>query len=356
MQYLDECVHQMRFCADKLRVSKHALTEAIDAMRDEELPDVKLVRSNFLVKHKLVYEAHEKEEDIRERNLRKFELLEKQAEELIEKLMGDKKQLEAEMRRQSQQFRSVMDQRDADVEAEYSKAIARLNDDLEDTSQQLALAIRIRDYKQTSLAELPPPSTELDELVATNTALKARVLEANEEIAALKDEFHALETAPIKRKAQDDQLSAKSRALAEKKDAMECQKLQQEIRVLQQTRDTMQNKSTQRHWLELQTTENRRVEEEIATIAAEVETTKTNLVQTSIRLTSLLRTLAPTPACGAVMARLYGLFPSTRDEPATLSVSACLQASPTEHEGAQALQELELMGLVRREGDFVTKL
>ncbi|KDO22550.1 hypothetical protein SPRG_11732 [Saprolegnia parasitica CBS 223.65] len=336
----------MRFCADKLRGSKHALIDALEAMRDEELPVVKF-------KHKLLYEAHEKEEDIRERNLKKFEALEKQAHEMLDKMLAEKKQLETEMRRQSQQFRNVMDQRDADVEAEYSKALGQLHDELEDTTQQLELAIRIRDAKHAHLTDLPAPSTDLDELVATNAALKAQVEDANEDVAALKDEYHALKNAPIKRKPQDELVSAKSRALAEKKDAMECVHLQQEIRVLQQTHQTMQNKSTQRHWLELQVQENKRVEEAIANVAAEIEATKTNLVQTSIRLQSLLRTLASSPTVGAVMTRLYGLFSATN---VTLSVAECLAASPSEPEGRQALLELEQMGLIRRESDFITKI
>ncbi|OQS03371.1 hypothetical protein THRCLA_04330, partial [Thraustotheca clavata] len=305
----------MRGCAAKLRASKQLLQVAVLDMRAEELPIVKL-------KQKLVFETHDTEQDIREQNLFKFDALEKRANEAIEECIAQKKHFDVELKRQSQQFHNVMDQRDADIEAEYTKALNQLQDEIEETTQQLELAIRLRDAKQSHLAELPPPSDELDQLVETNASLKEQVHSANDEVAALKEEYHKLENAPIKRRAENELLSAKSIALAEKKDAMECAQLAQEIRVLQQTFETMQNKSTQQHWLELQIEENKRMEEKIASVNVEIKSAKSDIQQAQAHLKSLIRTVAPTTGCGAIMLKIYELFtPSTT----VVTMQQCMQ-------------------------------
>ncbi|RHZ13534.1 hypothetical protein DYB37_004650 [Aphanomyces astaci] len=146
------------------------------------------------------------------------------ADEQIEKLLAEKKQLEQEIRRQSQQFRQVLEERDADVQV--SCATSRL------CEQQLVVA-------------------------------------KSKEVTALQAQFHALEAElarPVAIKRKADALDGSHEYSAEAV-AQEKKHLQDEIDMLMETDLSLRDK----------------VEQEAANVAASVAALSSRL-QTQLRV------------------------------------------------------------------------
>ncbi|KAG9402903.1 hypothetical protein AC1031_006448 [Aphanomyces cochlioides] len=192
--------------------------------------------------------------------------------------MAEKKQLEHELRRQSQQFREVVEERDADVQIEYNKMLSELNDHLEDAKQQLDSAIQLRDSKLDLVKDIPSTShslaTEAD--LHEYQKLQRQVIARTNEVNELQAEFQALEeelARPLKRKAD----VLESIPDAQERDAEECTKLQEEIKLLAQTEVNLKDQVrflgesfctyfvqvNQRRLLDIQRAENEKMQREI---------------------------------------------------------------------------------------------
>ncbi|KAF0719471.1 Aste57867_1007 [Aphanomyces stellatus] len=347
MEHLDNCVVQMRACANKLRSSKIALSSAYLEMKGRELPPI-------LTKSRLVFEMEEKEEDVMEKNRRRFDACIKQAEDMTEKLLAEKKQLEKEIRRQSQQFRQVLEERDADVQIEYAKMLNELNDHLTDAKQQLDSAIQIRDSKTDLVKNLPSPSLATEADLHDYHTLQQQVAMKTNEVSALHEQFLALEeelTRPIKRKA--DALDESQSAANYERELAECKELQGEIELLNETEQNFKDQANQRRLLEIQQEENAKLLDEIEAVEQEKTNVENTLEQLSIRLQSQFRVLAATSASGALMTRLYSLVTGTQDP---IALGEFLQLCPNQAEGMEAIDLLVQVGVVELEGMQIRKI
>ncbi|CAK4104149.1 unnamed protein product [Aphanomyces euteiches] len=346
LQHLDECVVQMRACAEKLRSSKVVLSSALLDMKTRDVPQIS--------KSRLVFDVEEKEQELLEKNKRKFEALAKQAEDQIEKLMAEKKQLEHELRRQSQQFREVLEERDADVQIEYNKMLSELNDHLEDAKQQLDSAIQLRDSKLDLVKDIPSTShslaTEAD--LHEYQKLQRKVIARTNEVNELQAEFQALEeelARPLKRKAD----VLESIPDARERDAEECAKLQEEIKLLVQTEVNLKDQVNQRRLLDIQRAENEKMQREIQELEQEATNVQATLGQLSTRLQAQFRVLAPTSTAGALLTRLHSLVSNSS---APIPLSEFLHMSPNHEEGMRAVELLAEIGILKLENLHLVKL
>ncbi|RHY36333.1 hypothetical protein DYB38_013017 [Aphanomyces astaci] len=207
------------------------------------------------------------------------------ADEQIEKLLAEKKQLEQEIRRQSQQFRQVLEERDADVQVM--------------CEQQLVVA-------------------------------------KSKEVTALQAQFHALEAelarpAAIKRKADalDGSHEYSAEAVAQgtymlpwtsfERVGIEKKHLQDEIDMLMETDLALRDK----------------VEQEAANVAASV-------AALSGRLQTQLRVLASSSSTGALLTRLYTFIVSHDKDTPIAMADVC----PSPNEGVQCIDLLVQVGVV----------
>ncbi|KAH9156750.1 hypothetical protein AeRB84_001345 [Aphanomyces euteiches] len=327
LQHLDECVVQMRACAEKLRSSKVVLSSALLDMKTRDVPQIS--------KSRLVFDVEEKEQELLEKNKRKFEALAKQAEDQIEKLMAEKKQLEHELRRQSQQFREVLEERDADVQIEYNKMLSELNDHLEDAKQQLDSAIQLRDSKLDLVKDIPSTSHSL----ATEADLH---------------EYQKLQRKVIARTNEVNELQAEFQALEEElAHAEECAKLQEEIKLLVQTEVNLKDQVNQRRLLDIQRAENEKMQREIQELEQEATNVQATLGQLSTRLQAQFRVLAPTSTAGALLTRLHSLVSNSS---APIPLSEFLHMSPNHEEGMRAVELLAEIGILKLENLHLVKL
>ncbi|ETW00947.1 hypothetical protein, variant 3 [Aphanomyces invadans] len=263
MDTLDCCVAQMRACADKLRSTKNALSLTYLDMKARDLPAITITS-------RLVFEEEEKEDDIVEKHKRRYEACVKQAEEQVEKLMAEKKQLEQDLRRQSQQFRQVLEERDADVQVEYAKMIAELNDHIEDSKQQLNAAVESRDAKQSLVRNLPSPSLASQADLHKHRMLQQQIMGLSKEVSELQAELHQIEEelsrpVAIKRKANalDEADSSHHVSVAQ-----ECNDIQVEIAMLIETEQALQDQATQRRLHAAQQEENQLALREVEEVGA----------------------------------------------------------------------------------------
>ncbi|KAF0757849.1 hypothetical protein AaE_004129 [Aphanomyces astaci] len=305
----------------QLKSTKFTLSSTFIDMKARDLPSITTT-------NRLVFELEEQEGDVAEKHKRQFDACVKQADEQIEKLLAEKKQLEQEIRRQSQQFRQVLEERDADVQVEYAKMLAEVRDHIEDTKQQLTEAIESRTAKQLQVKHCPPPSLANEADVHESHMLQQLVVAKSKEVTALQAQFHALEAelarpAAIKRKA--DALDGSHEYSAEAV-AQEKKHLQDEIDMLMETDLALRDKATQSRLLAAQHEQNESMRREVAEVEQEAANVAASVAALSSRLQTQLRVLASSSSTGALLTRLY-TFIVSHDKDTPIAMADVLAAS-----------------------------
>uniref|UniRef100_K3X782 Uncharacterized protein n=1 Tax=Globisporangium ultimum (strain ATCC 200006 / CBS 805.95 / DAOM BR144) TaxID=431595 RepID=K3X782_GLOUD len=146
-------------------------------------------------------------------------------------------------------------------------------------------------------------------------------------------------------------------ALAVERLNNEIAEVRQEIALLKETQqsiaDTRQSSSLKAQYEE----EKQEIEEDIAHIESVFKDTTTQLHSNSVRLHSLLRTLAPSPTIGTLMTRLHqqltqGVTKERADDGATkttrktVDLQEFLDSCPSAEEGKQAIEEMKKLELI----------
>ncbi|EGZ09848.1 hypothetical protein PHYSODRAFT_318374 [Phytophthora sojae] len=289
----------------------------------------------------------------------KFQEVYDQGTEATERLEITKARLEKELRRQSESFRDLVKSRNTDIQEEYARMLKELDDQTESLDQEIAKerdmkAERAKRRREEALQKKASKKQHLE------AQLKVQLDDFTSEIRQLQEVFATLEKDNENRDnentMEEEQSPEERRRLEEERAQNEIVDLEQEIVLLKEAQDAIKEKIDKQSLKAQYEEEKQEVLEETAHLKSMVEDLTPQITSNSVRLHSLLRTLAPSPGIGTLMTRLYQQLcndspstPSTELPPTprkTVDLKAFLNSCPSFEEGNRAIDELKKLQLI----------
>ncbi|CAH0480100.1 unnamed protein product [Peronospora belbahrii] len=346
-----KCVLQLAASSDKLRTTNAILGTSLGRMQ-QALPEsgMPLLTSKLAV---IASNMDRKSRTLEE----KFQEIYDLGTETTERMELTKTRVEKELRRRSENFRDLVKSRNTDIQEEYARMLKELDDQAELLDEQIskereAVAARAERRRQEAIQR---KSNKKQQLAEESAVLKAQLDEFTLEIRQLQEVFAALEHEHDDI-SQDAQSAEERRQLEEERAQNEIVELQQEIVLLKEVQKATVEKVDRQSLKAQYEEEKREVLEETAHLESLVEDFAPQINSNSVRLHSLLRTLAPAPGIGTLMTRLYQQLssdspaPSSTDLPPTprktVDLNAFLNSCPSFEEGNRAIDELKKLQLV----------
>ncbi|DAZ99863.1 TPA: hypothetical protein N0F65_008606 [Lagenidium giganteum] len=282
--------------------------------------------------------------------------------EAAEHLEVKKLRLEKELRRRSQDFRDLMSTRNSDIQEEYARMLKELEEQVELLTQQVASEKARKQQFKRRRKRGREDDSEVDaqanakarDLHHENEQMKHHIEEFTHNIRQLQTSYTALERELNGANAEPstDPLPAADVA-AEEALASEVATLKQEVELLRRTKADAEELAARKASEKSEPNDpapKDAMEEEATTLRDQLSEISSQLSASSVRLQSLLRSLAPAPSIGSLMTRLHQQL-ATKDDTQpgkrkTVEMDVFLKSCPSADEGRKAIELMKTLQLI----------